>query len=119
MLFILRSAFWLGLVFCIAPGAADDPRRESGAIAVSAAAIAVGDLASGLPRQAQAACRKAPQECVAMAQKLTATTVAKTPSPTSAAPTRQRESKRQEGPHGRAQDQRAGAAASRDRNSRT
>ncbi|MDB5572347.1 MAG: hypothetical protein JWN93_3530, partial [Hyphomicrobiales bacterium] len=72
MLFLLRSAFWLGLVFAIAPGAADDPRRDSAAKAASAAVLAAGDMATSLPGQAEAACRKAPRDCLELAQKLAA-----------------------------------------------
>ncbi len=81
MLFLLRSAFWLGLAFTVAPGAADDPRRESAAKAASAAVLAAGDLAASIPGQAEASCRKAPKDCMAIAQKVASVSLAKSPLP--------------------------------------
>jgi hypothetical protein len=66
-MFVLRSVFWLGLVFAIAPGDASDPRKEAGARAANAAFQSAAALASRLPEEAEKLCRKAPSDCLAIA----------------------------------------------------
>lgn len=66
-MFMLRSAFWLGLVFSIAPGDQADPRREAGARAANAAFQGAAALAARLPEEAEKLCRKAPAECLVVA----------------------------------------------------
>jgi len=67
MMFVLRSVFWLGLVFAIAPSDASDPRKEAGARAANAAFQSAAALASRLPEEAEKLCRKAPSDCLAIA----------------------------------------------------
>ena len=67
MMFVLRSVFWLGLVFGIAPGDDSDPRKEAGARAANAAFQSAAALAARLPEEAEKLCRKAPAECLAVA----------------------------------------------------
>ena len=66
MFFVLKSLFWLGLVFFIAPstGAQDPQRREAGRIAAQATAEAAGAIAASLPAVALEVCKQAPRECV-------------------------------------------------------
>ena len=67
MMFVLRSVFWLGLVFGIAPGDDSDPRKEAGARAANAAFQSAAALAARLPEEAEKLCRKAPADCLAVA----------------------------------------------------
>lgn len=67
MMFVLRSVFWLGLVFGIAPGDDADPRKEAGVRAANAAFQSAAALAARLPEEAEKLCRKAPAECLAVA----------------------------------------------------
>ena len=67
MMFVLRSVFWLGLVFGIAPGDDSDPRKEAGARAANAAFQSAAALAARLPQEAEKLCRKAPADCLAVA----------------------------------------------------
>jgi hypothetical protein len=72
MMFVLRSVFWLGLVFGIAPGDDADPRKEAGARAANAAFQSAAALAARLPEEAEKLCRKAPAECLTVATKAVA-----------------------------------------------
>lgn len=67
MMFMLRSVFWLGLVFAIAPGDDSDPRKEAGARAANAAFQGAAAIASRLPEEAEKLCRKAPADCLMVA----------------------------------------------------
>ena len=67
MMFVLRSVFWLGLVFGMAPGDEADPRKEAGARAANAAFQGAAALAARLPEEAEKLCRKAPADCLAVA----------------------------------------------------
>lgn len=67
MMFLLRSVFWLGLVFGIAPGEDSDPRKEAGARAANAAFQSAAALAARLPEEAEKLCRKAPADCLSVA----------------------------------------------------
>jgi hypothetical protein len=67
MMFVLRSLFWLGLIFAIAPGGESDPRKEAGARAANAAFQSAAALAARLPEEAEKLCRKAPADCLAVA----------------------------------------------------
>jgi hypothetical protein len=67
MMFVLRSAFWLGLIFALAPGEANDPRREAGARAAGAALQGAAAVAAKLPEEAARLCAKAPGECLHVA----------------------------------------------------
>lgn len=67
MMFLLRSVFWLGLIFGIMPGDDSDPRKEAGARAANAAFQSAAAIASRLPEEAEKLCRKAPADCLAVA----------------------------------------------------
>lgn len=84
MMFVLRSVFWLGLVFGIAPGDDSDPRKEAGARAANAAFQSAAALAARLPEEAEKLCRKAPAECLAVAT--TAVAAKPAASPNAASP---------------------------------
>lgn len=66
MFFVLKSIFWLGLVFIIAPstGAHDPQRRDAGRIAAQATAEAAGAIAAAVPAVALEVCKQAPKECL-------------------------------------------------------
>ena len=84
MMFVLRSVFWLVLVFGIAPGEDSDPRKEAGARAANAAFQSAAALAARLPEEAEKLCRKAPAECLAVAT--TAVAAKPAASPNAASP---------------------------------
>ena len=91
MMFVLRSVFWLGLVFGIAPGDGSDPRKEAGARAANAAFQSAAALAARLPEEAEKLCRKAPADCLAIAT--TGTIAAKPASKSAKAPRREAEAR--------------------------
>lgn len=70
MIFLLRSIFWLGLVFTIAPSNVLPDRSGAGRAIADVTAETVGAVAASVPAIAQEVCRQSPANCLRAAAKL-------------------------------------------------